>query len=85
MTTRLTRWAPTFRELIELKAELSRLRKQTAKIRGQLAALGVPEAELPELTDVQPAYAAIGREIVSRRLCPCASVCAKAQRREAAR
>lgn len=80
MNTRFTSWQPTFPELVALKAELSRLRKQTARIREQLAALGLPEAELPELTGVQPAYAAIGRAIVDRKLCPCASVCEKARK-----
>lgn len=79
MTTRYPHWQPSFRELVALKVELSRLRKQTARIREQLAALGLADAELPQLTDVQPAYAAIGRELVNRKLCPCASVCAKAQ------
>ncbi|WP_176013060.1 hypothetical protein [Victivallis sp. Marseille-Q1083] len=79
MRNRFTSWQPSFRELVALKVELSKLRKQTARLRERLAALGLADAELPELSDVQPAYAAIGREIVSRRLCPCFSVCAKAQ------
>ncbi|WP_176013073.1 hypothetical protein [Victivallis sp. Marseille-Q1083] len=85
MKNRYPHWQPSFRELVALKVELSKLRKKTALIREQLSALGLADAELPELSDVQPAYAAIGREIVLRRLCPCSSVCAKAQRKAVAK
>jgi len=69
---------PTFAELIALKMELSKARKRTKELRARLTALGVPESELPEFTDVQSAYAAIGAELIRR--CPCAAVCAKAFR-----
>ena len=69
---------PSFAELIELKMELSRTRKHIKELREKLTAIGVPVSELPEVTDVQRAYAAIGAELMRR--CPCAAVCAKALR-----
>ncbi len=69
-----------FAELIELKVELSRIRRHTKELRARLAAFGVPESELPELTDIRNACAVIGAALIRR--CPCAAACAQAFRAE---
>lgn len=67
----------TYLDLIALKTQLTKTRKEVRKMRQALDAAGI-SAETLELTNLGSVIDRIGEDLIRNRKCPCAFTCARA-------